>query len=395
VPRKTARAQRESEPTESRQVLRSPSRFDARWLVPLAAVVLIGAVVAYRLSGPPEPQPDRWEIPRTDMRDLRGPVERALDAAYNALRDNRDAPDAWGKYAMILDAHELYDLASVAYRNARTLAPDEVRWAYYLAVVDDLRGAGLDEVMAAFHDAIELKPDDPAIRYRYAESLIRRGDLEGAREVLEDLVARSPGMPAAQRGLGQVLMGLEDPRSAIVHLERAVELEPDVEINLVALARAHSMLGDDDRANRALERSKSAKAKRRLDDRLRYEVERRAVDPDALITRAQANMMRGKLVEAIPDFALFLESAPDHAVAHFLLGMCLMQTGQENLAVEHLSAAVRLQDDIVDAHVNLAEVLVKRGDRAKALEHFRRALVHRPDHEYLITRIRELEGTNR
>ena len=81
-----------------------------------------------------------------------------------ALSDRADAPElaaAFGQYGMVLQAAEFYDVAEPCYLNAQKLAPDEVRWPYYLAGLYKSRGE-TDKAEAAYKQALALRPDDLA-----------------------------------------------------------------------------------------------------------------------------------------------------------------------------------------------------------------------------------------
>jgi predicted Zn-dependent protease len=63
-------------------------------------------------------------------------------------------------------------------------------------------------------------------RFRQASRDYNNGDLSGARTIFEDLVAADPGSAAAEASLGAVLVRLRENEAALVHLNRALELNP-------------------------------------------------------------------------------------------------------------------------------------------------------------------------
>ena len=365
-----------------------------RWLAAIAVTVAVLGVVGFVwIVRPPPLHPEQWDVPEVDMRDVRGPVARAVASARGALFERPTSAEAWGECGMVFDAHEMFDQAATCYGRAHELSPNDFRWVYFLGIVNDLRGADLNAVVSAFEAAIRLRPDYVAVYYRFGEALVRHGRMAEARDTFGHLVKLSPDLATGYRGLGQVLLTMGEPEPAVRHLLRAAQLKPDEAKIFVALARGYTMLGDHARAAEALRRSKGLTGKRKLPDPVRLDVELRAVDPDACVTRAQTNIAAGRFREAIPDLKRFEESAPDHAVAQMLLGLCYRRTGKEELAIDHLSRAVVLKDDLVDAHVQLAEIFIKRGLRRRAIGHYRRALVHQPGNEVLRARLRDLEDT--
>lgn len=112
------------------------------------------------------------------------------------------------------------DAAAQVYRRLERQAPDDVRPAYSLAVID-----------------------------------INQGRLERARTRLAAVVAREPRMAAAQHNLGAVSQSLSDWGTAAEAYTRALELNPGAAESRVGLAMALAALGHSAEAvaqNRAL-----------------------------------------------------------------------------------------------------------------------------------------------
>ena len=336
------------------------------WVVVLAAAgAALGALLLLWPSVP-IPNPDRDGMPAV--------VARALGEARQRVLADPESAEAWGTFGAVLDAHEMYDDAAACYDRARILAPREFRWAYHLAIVEDFRGADVDRVVSTFLAAIELDPDYMPVHYRYGDALVRQGRLEEARDAYARAVALKPDLALGHRALGQVAISLGDPTTAVRHLERSAQLQADDGKVFVTLARAYTMLGEDDRAAQAEQRSRQLTGQRFLPDPIRLEVKRLASDPDSTIHRAQQAMDRGAFAEAIPDLERFLESAPDHAVARFFLGGCYAQTGRPREARVQMAKAVRLNDGLLEAHVQLGSLFAMEGRLGDAIRHFRRAL---------------------
>ena len=108
----------------------------------------------------PAPLPD---VSRVDP-GVQAQVRGRYETLNRAIADKADAPElaaAYGQYGMVLQAAEYYDVAEPCYLNAQKLAPDEIRWPYYLASLYKSRGE-TDKAEAAFKRALELRPDDLA-----------------------------------------------------------------------------------------------------------------------------------------------------------------------------------------------------------------------------------------
>jgi tetratricopeptide (TPR) repeat protein len=95
-----------------------------------------------------------------------------------------------------------------------------------------------------FRSGLELEPDSPELQLRLGWLLIRRGELQGARPLLEAATANAHG---ATRGylawlfLGRLEEISEEPAAALAAFERATALVPGAPAARLALARAREL----------------------------------------------------------------------------------------------------------------------------------------------------------
>src|SRR4051812_27440576 len=150
-------------------------------------VVLVCGAGCHRWAGRdllPAPLPDLSRVDAGVQAQIRGHYE----ALTRALSERAEAPElasAFGQYGMVLQAAEFYDVAEPCYLNAQKLAPDEIRWPYYLGGLYKSRG-DIDKAETAYKQALALRPDDLA-------TLIWLGRLhldQGRPEDAEPLFAR-------------------------------------------------------------------------------------------------------------------------------------------------------------------------------------------------------------
>src|ERR1700752_4565353 len=87
---------------------------------------------------------------------------------------------------------------------------------------------------------------------------------------------------------------------------------------------------------------------------------------------------RWDLAERI--FREILQREPDHPVALQLLGVVAFETNRFDLAVSLMERAVANAPAYVDAHYNLANVLLHLGRTLEAAAGFRRVLALEPHH---------------
>lgn len=161
-----------SEPRPARKLPRARRiRPPAVWVIAVAAAIAAVTAGYVTQCGPGQVvQP-----PDIDLNGMPAPVARAIGGAHEAVvRDPRSGP-AWGRLGSVLDAHHLFDEAAICYGRALALDPDEFRWAYLLAVVQDFRGVEVDELHSAFDAAVALNSRFPPLFLRYGDALVRQG----------------------------------------------------------------------------------------------------------------------------------------------------------------------------------------------------------------------------
>ena len=84
-----------------------------------------------------------------------------------------------------------------------------------------------DLAVAEAAKAIELAPDDPALRHRLATALFMAGDARGAEEQFEETLRRSPEFAKAHFGLGMILDLSGRHQEAAERFSAAVTSQPD------------------------------------------------------------------------------------------------------------------------------------------------------------------------
>lgn len=182
----------------------------------------------------------------------------------------------------------------------------------------------------------------------------RRGDLAGARALLEPLTAGDAPDVEALQLLGGITVQQGRPDLAEPLLRRVLALQP-------GHAVAHSNLGF------ALSRmNRDAEAVEHYDIAL-------AADPafvDALVNRGVALNKLKRYDEAIASQRRALELRPDHAGALSNLGMVLANLNRHAEAIACHEAARRIEPDSAAAQYNLGHALLVTGDFARGWPQF-------------------------
>ncbi len=103
----------------------------------------------------------------------------SLTHAMDTSAPPAELATAFGQYGMVLQASEYFDVAEPCYLNAQKLAPEDVRWPYYLANLYKSRGE-TDKAEASFKRALELQPDDLATLVWLGRLNLDQGKIDAA-----------------------------------------------------------------------------------------------------------------------------------------------------------------------------------------------------------------------
>ena len=167
---------------------------------------------------------------RADAGDLAGAVEtyeraillkpdyaQALYNQGNALRRLGRPADAVARYRRALDIqhypHALNNLAMALNELGVALSGKDRH----------------DEALAAFAEALAIRPDEPDIRVNYANALAASGEWLEARDRFNEILADEPGCAAALTGLGNCLKNDGDLGGARACYRRSIASEPSAD----------------------------------------------------------------------------------------------------------------------------------------------------------------------
>lgn len=318
-------------------------------------------------------------IPDPDTTGMETAVQERIAAARSAIAEAPRSDQAWGRLGMVLHVHELHEPATAAYRQARRLDPDEIRWPYFLGDVLSAQGTDLDGAIEAFRAAIAIRPDYAPARLRLADALLLSGKPEAAVEAYGRALDLVPDLGPARLGRGQAQLQLDRLTAAVADLERAAELLPNSPTALYALSRAHLRLGRREEAEAVAARARRADGVDFYDDPLMREVRSEAASSNLLWERARALLSTDDTRAAIPLLKRVAQMRSDEPRIHHQLGAAYQAIGRGEPAIRELTRAVELDPELHDARVQLALALLDAGRPAEALPHLTAASRGRPD----------------
>ena len=176
--------------------------------------ILPGGVLAACLmagcGSPPAAVDDAELLPVTlpDLSSMHEAVQAQLRDAHAALEPAASSgpgglADAYGRLGMLLMAGEFLVAAEACLVNARRLAPDRFRWAYYLGHLYERRG-DLEEAVEAFRRALEIEPGLLAAQVNLGLSLASLGHFREALDAIRAALKLKPGDEFLMEQLEQI-----------------------------------------------------------------------------------------------------------------------------------------------------------------------------------------------
>ncbi len=297
-------------------------------------------------------------------------------AAKDALP--ADLAEAYADFGLLCYGNGLTTCAERAFAGAARLAPDDARWAYFLALLAESRGA-LTEAAGYFQKTLALRPGDAAALLRLGGVRFEQARMADARALYQRVLEADPDSAAALAGLGRVASAQGNDGKAVEYLEAALAKQPQASRLNYLLGLAWRNLGDLEKAEAYLQ--------------ARGPVEPGFPDPlfDAVsagqthIGGLWANLnlgsqafVDGDYETAMEKFRLATADHPDDPRPWQSLGMALQKVGDLEGAVAAYEQALALGEANASAHQSLARVLLRLDRGAEAEAHLRRAVALDP-----------------
>ncbi len=330
-------------------------------------IVLLAILTKPTLSG----QPD------IDLSSVEPQVRQAIESAHQHALQNPSAPDAWGRYGMLLDAHGFAAIAIDAYATARQHAPRDMRWPYYTAVL--LQDRDATAALSHYQAALAIKADYAPAHVRFARLLLRLGREEEALRHFRTARDLDPESAVVHLGIGQLFLARGDMEDARVSLEKAVALQPGNSAAHAALARLCRRTGDRDAALQHARAARLSVGTFMIEDPLHFEVQKMGLRIGSFLRRGALYRQQGKLADAIAEYQRALEFNPDDAHVHASLALVSLDQNRPREALSHTNKALELLPQIRGQHALRAQALMKLNQLDQAEESALRACDEDPD----------------
>lgn len=214
----------------------------------------LGAVSAQRHIVQIEPQnPANWML-LAGLYSKDGRPERALASAERALSLAPDNGDAWQMKAATLYGLRRNQEAIAALRKSLDLKPSNLAsvWAWLADIYFEIQL--FPEAIACYQRALELTPNDTALKGRYGIALKDSLQLSEAMAVFEKLRDGAPQDPFAWRQIGFVYGYRGQADAAILAFEKSLSLDHQQPRVWNALMETYHWAGRRDDVRRAYQK---------------------------------------------------------------------------------------------------------------------------------------------
>jgi tetratricopeptide (TPR) repeat protein len=313
--------------------------------------------------------------PLPDLAGVEPQVAAKITAARRYVLTKPTSPHAWGVLAMSLDVHGFKAEALPCYEEAARLAPDDVRWPYYRAIV--LADEGSPEALEWFAAARTLAPGYAPLLVRQGDALATAGEPEKAAEAFT-AAAAAPDLPQPHVGLARLALARGDLGAALREAQAAVAADAACPEAHGLLAEIYRRRGEGERA--AAERRLVARLPplTRLPDPLYAALAAEGVSSYWYRQRGRAYLEKGDYEGALRELEQALAASPN-ADTHDDLGLALQHLGRFEEAAAHHRAALALRPDSAESRAHLGEALAGLGRLDEAISALEEAVAARPD----------------
>lgn len=241
---------------------------------------------------------------------------------------------------------------------------DNVTQLYEAALAKDRQGEGGDAV-ALLDTLLEYQPGHRlALFYRGMLKIRYRKDAEGALKDWEDAFVGA--YQGAHQRVAQMYPGLLD--SCMERLIQLTTEDPHCAGFHSALGRAGLLFENEDRADRHLRRALDLDPQRNID----------------AIRLGELRQKQGKMEDALSLLQTQAQRDPESGELQWALGSLHRACNRTALAIKHLEAAFALNPYLCGARQALAEIYLTQGRVEQAEGHYQHLLEHAPSAAVLI-----------
>jgi tetratricopeptide (TPR) repeat protein len=307
------------------------------------------------------------------------PVQQQLREAHATMRQrvaNAAGPAseralAYGDMGKLFLATEYLDAAETCFADAVVLAPDDLRWPYFLAQVYRRRNEP-DKAAVPLERVLTIDPNHVATLVRLADVRLLQGRPEAAEPLLAKALTLAPREAAALDRAGRAALARRDYATAVKDLSTALEIQPQASSLHYPLSLAYRGMGDTRNADTQLTLRGDVDVA--LNDPLMQEVGALLHNASAAEVRGANAMAARQWADAVVALRQAIALSPDNAFTHLNLGTALFETGDAKGALDEFQTAIRLSPGLSKAHYGAGIVLEAAGRDGEAIAAFTKAV---------------------
>jgi predicted O-linked N-acetylglucosamine transferase (SPINDLY family) len=255
-----------------------------------------------------------------------------------------------------------------------------------------------DRALQVYRNALQLKPDQAPVHYKYGNLLKDRGQMAAALASYSKAIELDPGYAQAFCNRGFVLERLVQWDAALASYDSALAITPDDALAHYNRSGVLRQLGRQEEAALSYKKAISLKPDyfeaysnlgflliemKRWDEALASLSKSIEINPCFAPTHFGRGMTLHERKEwdaALTSYDQALEIDPSHAQAHFHRGALLIELRQWSAARSSLERAVTLKPDFTDAYYSLGNLWMVVGQHELALANFDKAIALKPDY---------------
>ena len=315
--------------------------------------------------------PDLTNSEESVREQVRGLQNALAAAAKNPATSTAALSEAYGQLGEIYHAYSLLAPARDCYLNANQLAPNEFRWLYLLAKLDQQEGR-YEEAIRRYRIARTVRPDYVAAAVNLGNIFLELNRLDDATENFSAALAIDKDNATAHYGLGQLALSRRNYAEAVDHFQKTLSQVPSANRVHYSLAMAYRGLRNAEKVKTHLAQQGTVGV--RVSDPVVDRLQDLIAGERLYLSRGKVAFEAQRYVDAATEFRKAVAAKPDSVTARVNLGAALSQTGDLTGAVEQFEAALRIEPEKANAHYNLAVLLARQNKHADAITHLRAAL---------------------
>jgi len=210
-------------------------------------------------------------------------------------------------------------------------------------------------------------------------AFFQSGDLKTAEREFSAALHAAPDFYPAELSLGYLELARKDPKAALPHLDRALELSPSRPDVPVLVVRGQALLALNRESEALAAFTAALAADPSLTDLARRVEVLKFRNAEQRIARAREAARAGRLDEAVQAYTAEIAASPDSPFLYRELAAVERQKGDLDAALEHFRKASALDPADARSLQQIGEILEGRGDLEGAERAYARSIAIEPN----------------